>query len=100
MSHHVNVSERRLLCLCSHDGVDRFDGCFFKELYVVNFLYSVLETKCSNLSSSYAFDFTFCIQHNMFRLLKKIIKINRYNFKVINNPIYLYAYTFLLQVKN
>jgi len=67
-THHVNVSERRLLCLCSHDGVDRFDGCFFKELYVVNFLYSVLETKCSNLSSSsYAFDFTFCIQHNIFR---------------------------------
>lgn len=74
-THHVNVSERRLLCLCSHDGVDKFDGYFFKELYVVNFLYSVLETKCSNLSSSsYAFDFTFCIQHNMFRTLLKMFK--------------------------
>lgn len=67
-TYHVNVSERRLLCLSSHDGVERFDGCFFRELYVVNFLYSVLETKCSNLSSSsYAFDFTFCTQHSILR---------------------------------
>lgn len=60
-THHVNVSDRRRLCLCSQDVVDKFDGCFFKELYVVSFLYSVLDTKCSNLSSSYAnaFDLTF-----------------------------------------
>lgn len=89
-TYHVNVSERRLLCLCSHDGVERFDGCFFRELYVVNFLYSVLETKCSNLSSSlYAFDFTFCIQHSILRtfkknLLKKFGTIGKNN--TINEP--------------
>lgn len=77
--HHVSVSERRLLCLCSQDGVDRLDVCFFKELYVVSFLYSVLETKCSNLSSSssssFTFDFTFCIQQNIINIKFSTLKL-------------------------